>query len=66
MFILSTGRRIVDIVVDPVNNLIYFGYLGIHTMNPDGSNITTIITTIPTEDLDSLDMGEFVIDREQR
>ena len=56
----------VDIIVDTVNNLIYFGYLGIHSMNPDGTNITTVITTIPTEDLENVEMRDFVIDMEKR
>ncbi len=66
LFISCTGTWVVEIVVDPVNNLIYFGYTGIHTMNPDGTNITTLIAPIPTDDLDSLRMSEFVIDPAQR
>ena len=55
-----------EIVADPVNNLLYFGYIGIHTMNPDGTNITTLISPIAPDDLDSLRMSEFVIDPAQR
>ena len=63
MFI--TGSRIFEFIVDSADNLIYFIYTaskGIHKMNMDGTNVTTII---------SIDDGDiftitFAIDVEQR